>query len=338
MSSHYKFAIIGCGQIAGRHAEQIKNNGQLVAVCDIIPGKADSFSKNFSSNPYYHIDDLLRKEKEIDVVVVCTPNGLHAEQSIRSLQANKHVLCEKPMAITTPDARSMIDAEKQTGKKLFVVKQNRFNPPVVFLKKLVDEKKLGKIFSFQLNCFWNRPEAYYQNTWKGSKNLDGGTLFTQFSHFIDLLYWLLGDVASVRGTRNNFLHKNSIEFEDTGVAFMQMKNGSIGTINYTINSNVKNMEGSLTLFGEKGTVKIGGQYLNELEYFSVEGELVPDLPKGNPANQYGYYEGSMSNHHKVYEHLIKALDDPAYNFINSEETLKTIEIIEKIYNASPLLT
>lgn len=336
MSSQYKFAIIGCGQIAGRHVEQIKNNGQLVAVCDIIPEKADSFSKNFSATPYYHIDDLLRKEIEIDVVVVCTPNGLHAEHSIKSLQANKHVLCEKPMAITTPDARRMIDAEKQTGKKLFVVKQNRFNPPVVFLKKLVDEKKLGKIFSFQLNCFWNRPEAYYQNTWKGTKDLDGGTLFTQFSHFIDLLYWLSGDVASVHGTRNNFLHKNSIEFEDTGVAFMQMKNGSIGTINYTINSNAKNMEGSLTLFGEKGTVKIGGQYLNELEYFSVEGALAPDLPKGNPANQYGYYEGSMSNHHKVYEHLIKALDDPSYNFINSEETLKTIEIIEKIYKASPL--
>jgi len=338
MSSQYKFAIIGCGQIAGRHAEQIQNNGQLVAVCDIIPGKADSFSKNFSATPYYDIDDLLRKEKEIDVVVVCTPNGLHADHSIRSLQAGKHVLCEKPMAISTPDARRMIDAEKQTGKKLFVVKQNRFNPPVVFLKKLIDENKLGRIFSFQLNCFWNRPDAYYQDSWRGTKDLDGGTLFTQFSHFIDLLYWLLGDVSTVQGTRNNFLHKNSIEFEDAGVAWLQMKNGSMGTINYTINSNVKNMEGSLTLFGAKGTVKIGGQYLNELEYFSVEGELAPQLPKGNPANQYGHYEGSMSNHHKVYEHLIKALDDPAYNFINSEETLKTIEIIEKIYNASPLLS
>jgi len=337
MSSQYKFAIIGCGQIAGRHAEQIQKHGQLVAVCDIIPGKADSFSQKFSSKTYYDIDDLLKAENGIDVVVVCTPNGLHADQSIRSLQADNHVLCEKPMAITTADARKMIDAEKQTGKKLFVVKQNRFNPPVVFLKKLIDENKLGKIFSFQLNCFWNRPPSYYQNTWRGTIGLDGGTLFTQFSHFIDLLYWLLGDVSSVNGIRNNFLHKKSIEFEDAGVAYLQMKNGSIGGINYSINSNSKNMEGSLTVFGEKGTVKIGGQYLNELEYFSVEGESFPQLPRGNPANQYGHYEGSMSNHHKVYEHLIKALDDPSYNFINSEETFKTIEIIERIYNASPLL-
>jgi UDP-N-acetyl-2-amino-2-deoxyglucuronate dehydrogenase len=336
--TNYKFAIIGCGQIAGRHAEQIQKNGQLVAVCDIIPEKADSFSQKFPSKPYYNIDELLSKEKNSDLVVVCSPNGLHAEHSINSLQAGKHVLCEKPMAISTADARKMIDAEKKTGKKLFVVKQNRFNPPVVYLKKLVDENKLGKIFSFQLNCFWNRPKAYYQNTWRGTKDLDGGTLFTQFSHFIDLLYWLLGDLTEASGVRHNFLHNNSIEFEDAGVAQLQMKNGSIGTINYTINSNNKNMEGSLTLFGEKGTVKIGGQYLNELEYFSVEGESFPELPRGNPANQYGYYEGSMSNHHKVYEHLIKALDDPFYNFINSEETFKTIEIIEKIYNSSPLLT
>jgi predicted dehydrogenase len=336
--SNHKFAIIGCGQIAGRHAEQIQNYGQLVAVCDIITGKADSFSKKFSSNPYYDIHDLLSEEREIDVVVVCTPNGLHAEHSIKSLQAGKDVLCEKPMAISTADARKMIDAEKQTGKRLFVVKQNRFNPPVIFLKKLVGENKLGKIFSFQLNCFWNRPDVYYQDTWRGTKDLDGGILFTQFSHFIDLLYWLLGDLSEAAGVRYNFLHKNSIEFEDTGVAQLQMKNGSIGTINYTINTNNRNMEGSLTLFGENGTVKIGGQYLNELEYFSVAGESTPDLPKGNPANQYGYYEGSMSNHHKVYEHLVKALDDPSFHFINSDETLKTIEIIEKIYNASPLLT
>jgi len=337
MSNQYKFAIIGCGQIAGRHAEQIQKDGQLVAVCDIIPGTADSFSQQFPSKTYYNIDELLKAEKGIDVVVVCTPNGLHAEHSIRSLQVGKHVLCEKPMAISTADARKMIDAEQQTGKKLFVVKQNRFNPPIIYLKKLVDENKLGKIFSFQLNCFWNRPASYYQNTWRGTKELDGGTLFTQFSHFIDLLYWLLGDVSAVHGMRNNFLHKTSIEFEDAGVAQLQMKNGSIGGINYTINSNSKNMEGSLTVFGEKGTVKIGGQYLNELEYFSVEGESFPQLPQGNPANQYGHYEGSMSNHHKVYEHLIKALDQPSYNFINSEETFKTIEIIEKIYNASPLL-
>src|SRR5437773_4378432 len=173
MDSRYKFAIIGCGQIAARHAEQIRKQGELTAVCDIITEKANSFSQNYGTHAYYTIDALLEKEREIDIVSVCTPNGLHADHSIKSLEAGKHVLCEKPMAISTADARKMIDAEKKTGQKLFVVKQNRFNPPVAFLKNLVDENKLGKIFSFQLNCFWNRPEIYYQNTWRGTKKLDG---------------------------------------------------------------------------------------------------------------------------------------------------------------------
>jgi predicted dehydrogenase len=221
---------------------------------------------------------------------------------------------------------------------LFVVKQNRYNPPVVLVKQLIDEKKLGSIFNFQLNCFWNRPVSYYNSSWKGTQEMDGGILFTQFSHFIDLLYWLLGNVSTANGVRKNFMHKGCIEFEDTGVAFIEMNNGATGTVNYTINSTGKNMEGSLTLFGEKGTIKIGGQYLNELEYFSVEGEPRPLLPESRPANQYGLYEGSMSNHDKVYEHLIKALTDTSHVFINSEETLKTIEIIEKIYDSSPLLS
>jgi predicted dehydrogenase len=336
MSNQYKFGIIGCGQIATRHAEQIMKKGKLIAICDIVKDKADQFSKKYDANPYYHIDELLEQEKEIDIMAVCTPNGLHAAHSINSLKAGKHVLCEKPMAINSVDARKMIETEKQTGKKLFVVKQNRFNPPVVFVKQLVNERKLGSIFNFQVNCFWNRPVSYYKNSWKGTREMDGGILFTQFSHFIDLLFWLLGDVSEVCGIRKNFLHKGCIEFEDTGVAYLEMSNGAVGTINYTINSTDKNMEGSLTLFGEKGTVKIGGQYLNELEYFAVRGESEPNLQSGRPANQYGFYEGSMSNHDKVYEHLIRALDDPLYVFINSEETLKSIEIIEKIYNSSPL--
>jgi len=338
MNRSYKFAIIGCGQIAARHAEQIKKNGQLIAVCDIAKEKADLFSKRYSANVYCEIDDLLEKEKEIDIISVCTPNGLHAVHSIKSLGAGKHVLCEKPMAINSTDARQMIETEKLTGKKLFVVKQNRYNPPVVLVKQLIDEKKLGKVFNFQLNCFWNRPVSYYNSSWKGTQKMDGGILFTQFSHFIDLLYWLLGNVSTANGVRKNFMHKGCIEFEDTGVAFIEMNNGAVGTVNYTINSTAKNMEGSLTLFGEKGTVKIGGQYLNELEYFSVEGEPRPLLPESMPANQYGFYEGSMSNHDKVYKHLIKALADPSHVFINSEDTLKTIEIIEKIYDSSPLLS
>ncbi len=336
MDAQLRFAIIGCGRIAQRHATELIKYGKLSAVCDVVKEKADAMAQKFSATPYYSIADLLNEEKEIDIISICTPNGLHAEQSILSLLAGHHVLCEKPMALSSADAKKMIETADQTSKQLFVVKQNRFNPPVAFVKQLLDENKLGAILSFQLNCFWNRPPAYYQNSWQGTQKMDGGILFTQFSHFIDLLYWFLGDVATASGIRSNYLHNGIIEFEDTGVAHLKMVNGAIGTVNYNINSHQSNMEGSLVLFGEKGTVKIGGQYLNELEYFSVEGMEKPDLPTGNPSNQYGFYQGSMSNHDKVYEMLVKAVNDTAFSFITTLETLKTIEIIEKIYDTSPL--
>ena len=326
------FAIIGCGRIAKRHAEQMIKHGKLVAVCDIIPAKAHELAAIYNAKAYYSIDDLLTAETGLDVVSICTPNGLHAQQSIQALKAGNHVLCEKPLCIKVEDAREMIGAADKAGKKLFVVKQNRYNPPVEFVKQLIEKGDLGKIYSFQINCFWNRPEAYYTN-WKGSKALDGGTLYTQFSHFIDLLYWLLGDVTAVKTISKNFAHP-SIKFEDTGIVAFEMQSGAIGSLNYTVNSFEKNMEGSFTVFAENGTVKIGGQYLNELEYCNVAGVKKPDLPIGNPANGYGFYQGSMSNHDKVYENLIKALADDKHEFASAEDGLKTVEIIQKIYNNS----
>ncbi len=326
------FAIIGCGRIAKRHAEQIAKIGRLVAVCDIVVEKAAELGRDYNANIYDSIENLLDQETDIKVIVICTPNGLHATHAILASQANKHVLCEKPLCINATDGLQMIEAAKLANKKLFVVKQNRYNPPIAFLKELIDADKLGKMYSFQINCFWNRPNEYYQD-WKGTKNLDGGTLFTQFSHFIDLLYWMLGDVATVKSNIYNFAHDN-IEFEDTGAVIFEMKNGAIGTLNYTVNSFAKNMEGSFAVFGEKGTVKVGGQYLNELEYFNVEGIDAPNLPKGNPANAYGYYQGSMSNHDKVYENLVIALQNDEHIFTTGAEGLKTVEIIEKIYQSS----
>jgi predicted dehydrogenase len=272
----------------------------------------------------------LLKEPGIDIIAICTPNGLHAEHAILGLKANKHVLCEKPLAIRSEDARRMIAIANRSEKKLFVVKQNRYNPPVEAVKNLLKEDRLGNIFSFQINCFWNRPPAYYSDTWKGTKNLDGGTLYTQFSHFIDLLFWMLGDVKEVKSITRNYEHP-TIEIEDSGVAIIEMLGGAIGTLNYTVNSFEKNMEGSFTLFGEKGTVKIGGQYLNELEYQCIDGAEIKDLAKGKPANAYGFYQGSMSNHDKVYMHLLKAIEQPGYEFASALDGLKTVEIIEKIY-------
>jgi predicted dehydrogenase len=240
---------------------------------------------------------MLRDEPEIDVVSICTPNGLHAHHTRLALAAQKHVICEKPMAINSKDCTRMIDAAQRAHKQLFIVKQNRFNPPVMALKKVVDEGRLGRIFNVQLNCFWNRGREYYRDSdWKGRIAMDGGTLFTQFSHFIDLIYWLAGEVVRVHAFRGNFLHQGIIEFEDTGAVALEFESGALGTINYTVNSYKKNMEGSITVFGEKGTVKVGGQYLNVLEYQSIDGYEITDLPESRPANEYGFHQGSMSNH------------------------------------------
>jgi UDP-N-acetyl-2-amino-2-deoxyglucuronate dehydrogenase len=334
MTSKVKFGIVGCGRIAQRHAEHIHAKGELVAVCDDVKEKADQMAAQYKAKAYYNIDDMLANEKKIEVVAICSPNGLHAEHSIKTLNAGFHALCEKPMAISVYDCGRMIQAAEKANKRLFAIKQNRYNPPVAAVKKIIDEGKLGRIMSVQLTCFWNRNPDYYKNSWKGTLALDGGTLFTQFSHFVDLLYWLVGDVKNVQAFTGNYNHKNIIEFEDTGVVILEFHNGAIGTINYTVNSYQKNMEGSLTLFGEKGTVKIGGQYLNELEYQNIEGYKIENLPEGNKPNNYGNYVGSMSNHDKVYDNLIEVLQNNASITTNSFEGLKTVEIIEKIYKAA----
>ena len=327
------FAIIGCGRIARRHAEQINRIGNLVAVCDIELEAAAEFAAEYDARLYTDLTDLLLKEPSVEIISICTPNGLHSEHAIQSLRGGRHVLCEKPFSIQVRDARRMIDMANATDRKLFVVKQNRYNPPIEALRKLLKEDRLVNIYSFQINCFWNRPQQYYSGNWKGTRHMDGGSLFTQFSHFIDLLYWLLGDVKDVKAKIRNFDHPE-IEIEDTGVVLFEMMGGAIGTLNYTVNSYKKNMEGSFTLFAERGTVKIGGQYLNELEYQCIEGEPIPDLAPGKPANAYGFYQGSMSNHDKVYEHLIKALTVPGYEFASALDGMKTVEIIEKIYAAA----
>lgn len=329
------FAIVGCGRISERHAEQITRLANLVAVCDCIEARADSLGKKFGSVPFIDYSKMLEDQRNIDIVSICTPNGLHASQTIFALRKGIHVLCEKPMAITVHDCGEMIKEAEKANRRLFIVKQNRYNPPVTAVKEAIDKGKLGKILSIQLNCFWNRNNDYYaKSDWKGTLKLDGGTLFTQFSHFIDLLYWFFGDVKHVEAISRNYLHGKLIEFEDTGIVLIEFFNGIIGTINYTVNSYSKNMEGSLTVFGEKGTVKIGGQYLNELEYQMIDGFEISNLSKGNPPNNYGQYQGSMSNHDKVYENVIEVLLNGGKIGTIGFEGLKTVEIIDKIYVAA----
>jgi UDP-N-acetyl-2-amino-2-deoxyglucuronate dehydrogenase len=334
-----KFAIIGCGRIAARHAEQINRLAVLQAVCDTTGLRADNLGKMYGANIYTEYEDLLLNEKDLDVISVCTPNGLHAEHSVMAFRHGFHVLCEKPMAISVFDCGEMIKEAEKANRRLFVVKQNRYNPPVRAIKEALDDNRLGKILSVQVNCFWNRNKEYYsQSEWKGTSKLDGGTLFTQFSHFIDLLYWMFGDIKRVEAITRNLNHDKIIEFEDTGVVIAEFYNGIIGTINYTVNSYEKNMEGSITIFGENGTVKIGGQYLNELEYQNIKDFKISDLPEGNPPNNYGQYVGSMSNHDKVYENVLDVLINKGTIGTNGFEGLKTVEIIDKIYSAARRLT
>jgi predicted dehydrogenase len=328
------FGIIGCGRIAERHAEHITRLGSLVSVCDVVKDKADYFAQKFGATAYYSVAELLDAKNKLDVISICSPNGLHATHSIQSLRAGYNVLCEKPLAISVADCGEMLNAAEKSNKRLFAIKQNRFNPPVEAVKNAISEGRLGKILSVQLSCFWNRNEDYYKNSWKGTKDLDGGTLYTQFSHFVDLLYWLVGDIESAKAYMGNYVHQGIIEFEDAGAVIVKFYNGAIGTINYTVNSYGKNMEGSLTLFGEKGTVKIGGQYLNELEYQNILDYKIENLPTGNTANNYGNYQGSMSNHDKVYENLINVIQNGDVISTSAFEGLKTVEIIDRIYKST----
>jgi predicted dehydrogenase len=304
-----------------------------VATCDTDIDRAKALAQESQAQFFASPEDLFAAKLTIDVVAICSPNGLHAKHSIQALKAGYHVLCEKPIGLSVAECGEMIQTAEKMNRRLFAIKQNRFNPPVAAVKQIIDDGKLGRIFNIQLSCFWNRNEAYYANSWKGTKDLDGGTLFTQFSHFIDLLYWMNGDVSEAKAFTGNFTHEGIIDFEDTGVVVLKFENGAIGTMNYTVNSYGKNMEGSLTIFGEKGTVKIGGQYLNELEYQNIEGYVIENLPKGNTANNYGTYFGSMSNHDKVYENVVDVLLNGASINTNAFEALKTVEIIQKIYNS-----
>ncbi len=331
-----RFALVGCGRIGQRHAEHISRTGVLVAVCDVEEEKAVAIAGQYNATLYISIEELLQNEK-VDVVSICTPNGLHASHSIMALRAGNHVLCEKPMAINVHDCGEMIKEAERANKRLFAIKQNRFNPPVAAVKQAFDKGVFGKVYSFHVSCFWNRGADYYNNSWKGTADMDGGTLFTQFSHFIDLVYWMLGDVKKTYAITANFAHKGLIDFEDTGVVMLELSSGAIGSINYTVNSHGKNMEGSITLFGEKGTVKIGGEYLNELEYQHIEGFEFANLPAGNKANDYGSYSGSMSNHDKVYANLADVLQKGTAISTNAFEALKTVEIIEKIYRSAKKL-
>lgn len=328
-----KFAVIGQGHIGKRHAEMIRRNSdsKLVAVCDIVP-KEQLGLENISEKFYNSFDELLDANLDIDVVNICTPNGYHAEYAIKALKAKKHVVIEKPVALTKKDAEKILFKSLEMSKNVFCVMQNRYSPPSVWLREIMDNRTLGKIFMVKLDCYWNRDDRYYKKgNWHGDAKLDGGTLFTQFSHFIDIMYWLFGDITNIRGNFADFNHKELTDFEDSGVVTFDFVNGGMGCLNYSTSVWDTNLESSITIIGEKGTIKVAGQYMNDVVYCHVKDYEMPELAPSNPPNDYGLYKGSAQNHHYVIENVVEKLTDKGTITTNVLEGLKVVDIIERIY-------
>ncbi|NCX96826.1 MAG: gfo/Idh/MocA family oxidoreductase [Chitinophagia bacterium] len=333
MTPTIRFAIVGYGNIGSRHAQHIMQHreARLVAIADNNPHVEAKIPAGVIYAP--SMESLLSEHaSDLDVVCVCTPNYLHEVHTIQTLQAGLHAVVEKPMAISTASCNRMIDASKATPKLIFAVKQNRYNPPVQQAKQLIDSGALGKVYFIQVNCFWNRGDNYYkQSNWRGKKAEDGGCLFTQFSHFIDILYYLNGGIASSVGKINNYAHLHNTELEDTGTFTMTAQNGALVNFNFTTCTYQKNMEGSITIIAEKGTLKIGGQYLNTIEYQHIEGKVLPDININAKANDYGIYQGSMSNHDKVIQNVIDVLNHNMPIMTTAEEGRDVVQMIELMY-------
>lgn len=333
MSEKIKFAVVGCGHIGKRHAEMISRNqdSELVALVDVKEKSAlgiDSFSVPF----FYSLEDLLASNIEIDVINIASPNGFHADQGLKVLESGRHLVIEKPMSLTKKDSEALIFKGLQKHKQVFCVMQNRYSPPSVWLKELLESGKLGKIYMVQINCYWNRDNRYYKpESWHGKKDLDGGTLYTQFSHFIDLMYWYFGDITNIQAKFADFNHKDLTDFEDSGFISFDFVNGGMGSLNYSTSVWEKNLESSITIVAENGSVKIGGQYMNEVEYCHIKDYEMPELAPTNPGNDYGAYKGSAANHHYIIENVVDVLKGRNTITTNALEGLKVVEIIERIY-------
>jgi predicted dehydrogenase len=328
-----RFAVVGAGHIGKRHAEMIRREteAELVAFVDVRSAETCE-ALDFKVPFFSTLEELIDSGLEFDVVNVCTPNGFHASQSLLALDAKKHVVCEKPMGLSKESCEKMIFKSLQVSRQVFCVMQNRYSPPSEWIKSVVEQGILGKIFMVQLNCYWNRDDRYYKKGgWKGTNDLDGGTLFTQFSHFIDIMYWLFGDIDNIQGKFADFNHSETTDFEDSGFVNFDFVNGGMGCINYSTAIANQNLESSLTIIGEKGSVKIGGQYMNEVEVCNITDYEMPVLAETNPGNDYGAYKGSAANHNYVIKNVIDSLKGRTTPTTNALEGMKVVEIIERIY-------
>jgi UDP-N-acetyl-2-amino-2-deoxyglucuronate dehydrogenase len=331
MMAPIRFVVLGYGHIGKRHAAMITRHpeAQLEAIIDVKQ------AEDKAGAPWYcSLQAWQEAGGTADVCVVATPNGWHYAHTLAALEAGCHVVVEKPVGLRTAEVQHMLELAEVKGKQVFPVMQNRYSPPAVWIKQIIDSKRLGKLFMVQLNCFWNRDARYYvAESWHGDKWLDGGTLFTQFSHFIDMMYWLCGDVYDIKGQMFDFNHQHLTQFEDSGMLQFLFKQGGAGCLQFSTSVFNRNFESSITLIGENGTVKLGGQYMEAVTYCDIAGYEMPKLEPTNPGNDYGAYKGSAANHHFVIANVIDVLRGRAKITTRPEEGLAVVNIIERMYEA-----
>lgn len=332
-----KFAICGFGHIGSRHATIVEGYPDAEVVAIIDP-KEDTQQHPLYPKGIPYFSDLESFHKSgitADVVTIATPNSLHVPLALNSLDHGEHVIIEKPMGISRIQCESVLFKALNVNKQVFVVKQNRYSPPSKWLKQIVEDKIIGDLYMVQVNCYWNRDDRYYKpGGWKGTKEFDGGVLYTQFSHFIDIMFWVFGDIHNIKTNLNNFNHEHNTEFVDSGNAIFEFVNGGMGSINFSTSIWDTNMESSITVIGSKGSAKVGGQYMNEIEYCHIENYDMPELPPTNPPNDYGPFKGSAANHHYVIENVVNTLKGNDSITANAMEGMKVVDIIERIYQAA----
>lgn len=329
-----KFALVGCGRIAKRHAEILGNSqiegATLAAVCDVIPQRAEEYGKKYGV-PFFTDIDQMARECDMDVFVVLTESGLHAEHVLKLAPYGKHIMVEKPMALTLENADEMIRACDEAGIKLFVIKQNRFNVPVQKLREALEAGRFGKLVMGTVRVRWARPQAYYdQDSWRGTWALDGGVLTNQASHHVDLLEWMMGDVESVFAYTKTALV--DIEAEDTAVVVLRFANGALGVIEATTAVRPKDLEGSISILGEKGTVEIGGFAVNAIRHWNFvepadDDAEVMEKYSVNPPSVYGF------GHEAYYRHVVDAISRGTRHLVDGLEGRRSLELINAIYES-----
>ncbi|EOB3549450.1 Gfo/Idh/MocA family protein [Vibrio vulnificus] len=326
-----RIAVVGCGRISKNHfgsIEQLGEEFELVAVCDNNPVVLSEHCERYDVPGYLSLDELLVSE-QMDLVTLCTPSGLHASQTIKAAKAGVHVITEKPMATKWADGLAMVKACEDVGVKLFVVKQNRRNSTLQLLKRAVTEKRFGKIHMVHLNVFWTRPQEYYDRAaWSGTWHMDGGAFMNQATHYVDLMHWLIGPVETIHAMTSTY---RDIEVEDTGVVNIKWRNGALGSMAVTMCTYPNNLEGSITILGEKGTARIGGVAVNEIQEWTFDEakEYDQEIAKANyqTTSVYGF------GHPPYFKNVADVLRGNAEPETDGREGLKSLELLISIYRS-----